>query len=286
MKLVLVALSTLLLSATAPPAMAARTSETSAAVQASMLVSGKITVAPDGSVSSYTLDKSGKLPTAVIDLLGKIIPRWRFQPVERDGKPVVARTAMHLRLVAKPLGGQSYAISVGGSWFGSSDHRATTDTITYKEVYKPRYPDVARVAQISGTVYLLLSINREGDVEDVAAQEVDLMVNGSPRSLKQWRHWFSYAALRAAKYWKFNIPITGKNANDEHFYGRVAVHFNGGGALSDVEYGQWTPYVPGPRQQIPWAPADKFADGDVNAIPDGGIYAGNDGLHLLNAPKS
>src|SRR6185437_14739483 len=48
-------------------------------VQASMLVTGTIEVAPDGSVAQYALDHPDELPPAVKGLLAKAIPSWKFE---------------------------------------------------------------------------------------------------------------------------------------------------------------------------------------------------------------
>ena len=47
-------------------------------VEASMLVTGELVVAPDGTVKSYTLDRADKLPPEVRELLAKVVPGWEL----------------------------------------------------------------------------------------------------------------------------------------------------------------------------------------------------------------
>ncbi|TAL97570.1 MAG: energy transducer TonB [Rhodanobacter sp.] len=72
-------------------------------VQASMLVTGSITVAPDGGMKSYVLDHPEQLPAPVVTLIAQNAPRWRFQPVIRDRVAVSAKAPMSLRIVASDV---------------------------------------------------------------------------------------------------------------------------------------------------------------------------------------
>ncbi|OOG48967.1 hypothetical protein B0E52_01925 [Rhodanobacter sp. C06] len=249
-------------------------------VQASMRVNGTIEVAPDGSVKQYALDQPEKLPDAVKELLTKSIPAWRFKPVELDGKPVTAKAAMNLRVVASPLDGDKYNLGVAGAWFGDQGG-ATTQTISYKSQKRPGYPMVAAHNRVSGTVYVLLKVGRDGKVADAEAEQVDLRVIASDSELELWRQALRAAALSALKQDTFNLPTAGPEVNNPYWIARIPVTFQMNGA-QPTEYGQWQAYVPGPVHEPEWAGKHKLA-GSPDAIPEGGALLADQALHLLTS---
>jgi hypothetical protein len=126
-------------------AMADGSSAVRKSVQATMLVSGTVEVAADGSVTHYTLDHPEELPKAVTGLLTQAVPAWRFKPVVVDGKPAAAKAPMSLRVVAKPQGNGNYTVSVVAVWFGDgakNESEASAETISYKTKVQPIYPSV------------------------------------------------------------------------------------------------------------------------------------------------
>jgi hypothetical protein len=257
-------------------------------VQAAMLVSGTISVASDGSVAQYTLDHPEELPPAVTRLLAQAVPAWRFKPVVMDGKPVIANAPMNLRVVAKSLGDGNYSVSVAGAWFGShtSDHsEASEETITYKSRVQPVYPSAASESGVSGTVYVLLKVGRDGKVADAAAEQVDLRVIASDSQLAEWRRVLANTALRALKQDTFNPPKVGNDVNRSYWVARIPVDFSlvGPAAPAAVQgevYGQWRPYLPGPVQTPTWASGHALP-GSADAVPEGGAMLTDTSLNLL-----
>lgn len=253
-------------------------------VQASMLVTGTIEVAPDGSVAQYALDHPDKLPDAVKGLLIKSIPAWRFRPVEMDGKPVTAKAPMSLRVVARPLGANEFSLSIAGAWFGdgaSHQSNATAQTISYKSQNRPRYPLDASRSRVSGIVYVLLKVGRDGKVVDAAAEQVDLRVVASDSELEGWRHVLADAALSALKRDTFNLPNVGPEVNKPYWVARIPVTFKLNVLGTPPEsYGQWQAYVPGPVHEPTWAAEHKLA-GSPDAIPEGGVLLADQALRLI-----
>lgn len=236
-------------------------------VEASMLVTGTIEVAPDGTVRRYTLDRQDRLPPVVTDVIGKNVRRWAFEPVLRDGKPVAAKAKMSLRLVARPLGDGDFEVGIRGAYFGerSSDVKGHLEP--------PRYPPAAVRARVAGTVYLLLRIDRAGRVDDAVARQVNLAVVASDTVLQRWRRLFAGACVEAARGWTFNPAAP----DDERAYRivrvPVAYHLHRWGADDRDTYGQWEGYVPGPLEPAPWFDARRMLTVGVDALPaDGGIY--------------
>lgn len=259
-------------------------------VQASMLVTGTIEVAPDGSVAKYTLDHTEKLPPAVTGLLAKALPVWKFEPVNLDGKPVNAKAPMGLRVVAKPVGKGNYSITVASSWFGnfndaSNEKNTSAEAFTYKHREQVPYPVEAAHANVSGTVYVLMKVGQDGKVIDAMAEQVDLRIVASDSQLAVWRRMLAHAAVQALRQDTFNVPTLGKDAGRPYWRARIPVDFVMDGAQSLVAtrkpiYGQWRSYVPGPVQEPVWAEKHEPA-GSADALPEDGSLLANTSLHLL-----
>jgi len=281
MKRFLIGLFCTLLSAAA---LAAGPSEVRKRVQASMLLTGTIVVAPDGSVSSYVIDKAEKLPPAVTGLIAESIPKWKFEPTLLGGKPVAAKANMSLRLVAKPMGDDKYSVGISGTQFGQN---VPGESITYKDQVAPTYPHQAARSRVSGTVYLLLRVGRQGQVQEAVAEQVNLVVAGNDEEMEQWRKMLAESALAAARKWTFNLPISGEHVNDEYWVARVPVVY-GLKRYDEIrgdDYGEWQPYVPGPKQPVPWIDDPRLLTGSADALPDGGIHPlEKDGLRLITPP--
>jgi hypothetical protein len=252
-------------------------------VQASMLVTGTIDVAPDGHVASYALDHPDKLPATVRDLLGKAIPGWTFEPVVVDGQPVTARSPMSVRVVAKPLDDGRYSIGVAGAVFGHGpDHSGRT--LTAKDRVVPAYPPEALRARVAGEVYVLVRVDRQGKVAEALARQVNLRVIASDREMERWRGVLARASVNAIKHWTFTPPTVGKDAAAPYWQATIPVDFDLRGwgvsrAEGRLSYGQWRPYVPGPVQPAPWADKSLVA-GAADAVPGDGIFQANPLLHL------
>lgn len=247
--------------------------------EASMLVTGSVEILPDGSVQGYALDHAEQLPAAVVQLIQQNVPGWKFQ---FDNPPAVATKAkMSLRLLARRMDDAHDAISISAAQFGQDD-KVPGESISYKTRLPPRYPSRALYSKVSGTVYLLLRVGRDGRVEDAAAEQVNLTVYASGRDMQFFRDDLAKAALMAAREWTFNIPTIGKHVADDYWVAKVPVNFDirPRGTYKDMPYGKWQAYVPGPRQLVPWVEKKKLLTGAADAVPDGGLYQINQGLQL------
>lgn len=217
-------------------------------------------------------------------LIAKNIPQWKFEPTLLAGKPVAAKAKMSLRIVAKPLGDDGYSIGISGTQFGQS---VPGESITYKDQVAPSYPPRAVQARVSGTVYLVLRVGRQGLVQEAVAEQVNLAVVASDQELERWRKVLARSALVAARKWTFNLPTFGGHVNDQYWVARVPVVYGltvvGEPRVDD--YGKWQAYVPGPRQLVPWIDDPRLLSGSADALPDGGIHPlEKDGLHLITPP--
>lgn len=249
--------------------------------EATMLVTGSIDVAPDGGVYGYTLDRPEKIPSPVVDLIKNSVPGWKFQFAERVN--AIQHATMRLRIAAKPIDDQHDALRISSANFGDTDATAT-DHVTYKDRQPPRYPPEAVQARVDGTVFLLLRVNRQGQVQDVAVEQVNLGVYGRESEMHHFRTVLGGAALDAAKRWTYNLPTTGKHVLDPYWDVRIPVQFNlrPRGMPKEDTYGKWEPYIPGPHEWIPWQ-QKKPLQSSFDAIPDGSISSADQPLTLTTA---
>jgi hypothetical protein len=248
--------------------------------EASMVVLGSITVAPDGSVASYQLDHATELPPAVTGLLQQSIPGWQFEPVKRDGQAVYVKSRMSLRVVLHPLDDKRYKLYLAGAHF-NPDAKPLKDNGPRR--VQPHYPGQAVRARVSGTVYLVLKIDPQGHVVDAMAEQVNLRVAGDEHQMEHFRGLLANSALEAARTWVFDPQLLGGGTEDH--YAAMPVGYwlsttQGVSSRPDAP-GHWDIYVPGPRQAVPWFDAGRVFAGSVDALPDDGVYVLDpDGLRL------
>jgi hypothetical protein len=248
-------------------------------VEASVLVTGTIDIEVDGSVVRHALDRPEKLDANVIGLIDRTLPTWRFEPIVQDGKAHQATAKMSLLIVADKLDNDRFTVRIRSANFTDANE-ATGSSLGSKYLGPPRYPVEAFRAGVSGTTYAVVHVDRQGKVAEVAIEQVNLQVIGKASQMTQWRADFAQATRRAARKWQFQPPTSGKHVDDQFWSARIAVAYYIAG--DEPEYGQWQPYIPGPRQTIPWLDS---AGGDAASGPDamiaGGVYQVGEGLRLL-----
>ena len=240
-------------------------------VWASTVITGSITVSPYGSVRSYALDHPQELSRGIVDVLARNVPEWKFKPYTVDGKAVAATATMGVRLVARKLDHGNYAIRVGGAWFGKG---ADTSAKPLGRRVPPRYPEEALQNRVSGSVYLVAKISREGRVLDVAAQQVDLRLLAPEAMMRRWRKCLADAARKAVRQWDFPPSAAGTMASAPYRVVRVPIHFEldfQGQGSAHRGYGEWESYVPGPINLVPWLSPRQLAGGSPDAMPAGAI---------------
>ncbi|MGO4701379.1 energy transducer TonB [Dyella sp. 2RAB6] len=252
--------------------------------EASMVVNGHIVLAPDGSVRSCTLDQQDQLPVPVVDLVKRNSATWRFQPVLADGVAVAAEAPMHLRVVATPSGdGDTFNLRIVSGTFSNGQ---ADKGLAYKNRTPPRYPQDAVQARVSGTVFLLVRVQPDGTVGDVAAEQVNLNVADSENGMRRWRKLLAASSIEAARNWTFTVPANGPGRNGDAWIVRVPVayHLRHMGDSEQPESAAWQAYIPGPKEPIPWMDEYRRTHKDeslgADALPDGSLYLVGSGLHL------
>lgn len=271
----------------ATTAFAAGPAEVREQVEASMLVTGTLVIEPDGRVSTWDLDRREKILEPVVELIGKAAGSWVFEPVVVDGEAVRAKARMSLRVVATPHDDDNFQLTIRSGHFGddamSAQERrkaAATDRARSLRMSPPAYPAAALSAGVRGTVYLVVRINRDGRVEDVFAEQVNLRTIGSEREMERMRQMLARPALAAARRWTFSIPTTGEDADNDYWSLRIPVQY----LLYDEKepgYGEWQAYIPGPRHKAPWSKRELRPDESPDAMVAGRVYQEGREMKLL-----
>lgn len=242
-------------------------------IEASLRVTGSITIATDGSVEAVELDAPGKLPKGIAAFVGSSVAAWRFEPVLVDGQPRRAQTRMSALLVGKAIGEGQMQISIRGADFGDDQAVPETERVVGRQLKPPGYPMAAADGGVQGTAYLLVKVERDGTVGDVSTEQVNLRVVTTEAQMTQHRERFARAAMAAARKWTFAPPTAGKQAAQPYWVVRVPVAFTFGGEPRD---GRWEVYVPGPRARPAWAPDEDAPGFSPDALADGGVRLAGD----------
>ncbi|WP_312786992.1 energy transducer TonB [Stenotrophomonas indicatrix] len=240
--------------------------------EASMTLSGVIDIGREGQVEGFQLDHREKVDAGVAGFVDKAVQSWRFEPTLVDGKPMPARTTVHLRLIAGNMEGNSMQVRVVDARFGKlgGSSAPSTDDVTAAKTRAPVYPPQAASIRGQGTVMLLVKVGRDGKVADVIAEQTNLTVVGPERTMNQLRDVLAKASVRSAREWTFNPPTTGEGKDRDFWTVRVPVNY-----FFDKQserYGRWTAYIPGPRQQAPWKTGEETQIAGTDLLPEGGVY--------------
>ncbi|WP_445514427.1 energy transducer TonB [Stenotrophomonas sp. 3(2025)] len=240
--------------------------------EASMTLSGVIDIGREGQVEGFQLDHREKVDAGVAGFVDKAVQSWRFEPTLVDGKPMPARTTVHLRLIAGNMEGNSMQVRVVDARFGKlgGSSAPSTDDVTAAKSRAPVYPPQAASIRGQGTVMLLVKVGRDGKVADVIAEQTNLTVVGPERTMNQLRDVLAKASVRSAREWTFNPPTTGEDKDRDFWTVRVPVNY-----FFDKQserYGRWSAYIPGPRQQAPWKTGEEIQVAGTDLLPEGGVY--------------
>lgn len=246
-------------------------------VESSLLVNGTIDITADGSVAGYTLKDSEKLPSGIKSMVARVVPQWRFEPTRLGEGATSVRAAMSLRFVAKELEDKTYAIAIRSAHF---DNDQPGENPSARIMMPPKYPGQAALDGIGGTVYTIVRVGRDGRVEAVIAEQVNLRMVAGEDELRRCREMLADAALRAAKHWTFQPPTKGESVDAPYWLVRIPVDFVPWGSEGPKDH-KWQAYVPGPRAKVTWRKDD--AGTGVDAVAAGGVYSLDGGPRLLTS---
>jgi len=247
-------------------------------VEASMRVTGEITVDEQGQVASYTLDDPAKLPSGIVKFVRDNIAHWKFEPPVIEGKSVSIRNNLSVLLVANRQEDGDYLMRVQAVSFYPQQTDAGYE-VASRVMTPPRYPMSAARAGVGGVVFLALKVGRDGQVQDVAAEQVNLKAVASENQMNKFRQMLATASIDTARRWSFDPPARGELAAADYWTVRVPVEFSLGDALP--RYGEWVKYVPGPRIMPSWVEEMQARESPEAMAAGTPRIVGGDGLRLL-----
>ncbi len=234
---------------------------------------GEVQIAPDGHVSDYRLHS--KLGPTLAALVDSNVRGWRFEPVVIDGKPVIAKTAVHIKLKAEPRGDtDDYAVQIVNVTFGSPQRS--------RGMKPPKYPEAAIRARIGAKVMLSIRLDDTGKVVEVQPYQTSLNRRASSEmEAEQWRHLFEASSVAAARTWHYDLSetVNGKPMGTDAVVPLVfSLHGNG---MHDPVPGEWTAYLPGPQHPATWSASSReTVVGDLALIPEGQALSMDSRFHL------
>ena len=243
-----------------------------------MVVTGDITVNPDGSVHGYSLDQQDKVPADVAKLIGETVPNWKFRPILVDGNAVLAKAGMSLRVVARLNGSGQLEARVEDAEFGTESLDADSPAcaagrcLSVRETVNPRFPRSVMVNGVDATVYVVMKIDKDGHVAAAAVRQVDLRKVADAAQMERWRHDIGDATLHAMRRWTFNVPTTGDLAGKAPWVSTIPMDLvvsTSGWPKPPPGYGQWVTYIPGPTLPLPWDHAEGAAGVASSGTGDG-----------------
>lgn len=211
----------------------------------SLSADGAVQIGPDGRVSDYRME--GNLQPAVADLVKRAVMGWQFDPIVVDGKPVVAKTAMHLVLRAEPAAGKDdeFSVHIQSIHFGNPVRRGKGTA--------PQYPRAAASARLGAYVMLSARLDENGHVAEVVPYQTSLDAHApTEKQAGKWRSLFEKAAIKAARTWQFDLTevVDGRATGG---YVAIPVQF----FMSNTRNpgNDWRGYEAGPVNPPPWAAA-------------------------------
>ena len=269
-------------------ALAARYEKTRKQVEASMLVTGELVVAPDGAVKSYTLDHAEALPPETKQLLAKVIPSWELDVAKADGNPLASPVAvkMSVQVLAQPLADGRMRVTVRSTAFW--DPNTPVPVKAKGKLTPPEYPLLAARSGVSGIAYVVLRLNPDGTVAETHVERVDMTVLSDEKTLRKFGKILGKAAADTATRWTFDIAPH-RLADPAPVLVRVPIDFllAGKDQAPKVKYGRWNAYVPGTYAPIPWRDRNTdSADAElgIGAMVPGQIYSTDAPIKLRGSP--
>ncbi|WP_167285145.1 energy transducer TonB [Marilutibacter alkalisoli] len=257
-------------------------------VEASMLVTGEVVVAPDGAVQSYSLDRADALPTEVKQLLAEVVPGWELDVAKADGDPLQSPAAvrMSVQLLARPIPGADDQLRVMIQDTAFWDPKAPVQVEAKGKLTPPEYPPFANRSGMSGIVYVVLRLNPDGAIAETHVERVDMTVLSDEKTLRKFSKILAKAAVDAAKQWTFSIAPE-RLARPGPIDVRVPIEFISWNQTPKAEHGRWRAYVPGPYAPIPWQ--SRTADGGevkghIGAMVPGQLYSTDAPIKLRGSP--
>lgn len=237
-------------------------------MEMSMLLEGEIQVSSQGQVARHEIKDADKVPSAVLNFVNASVESWEFEPPVMDGQSVALLNRMRILVVAQEKDDGSYQLRVQSAAFSPLGDSDTGYEVATEDMAAPRYPkDAARVGA-GARVFLVLKIGRNGKVEDVFAEQINIITSSMTMSSDRDLYGaFERASVETARGWKFIPPSRGEQADADYWTLRVPITYSIG-RDPRAGYGRWEPYLRTSRKAADWADARLLAS-SPEAMLDG-----------------
>jgi hypothetical protein len=246
--------------------------------ESSLLVTGDIDITAEGKVVGYRLDSKEKLPAGIVELIARVAPQWTFEPVSMPSS--VGRSRMSLLFVAKKLDNGDFRVELRDANFDVGLPPEQRLTIAQRG-RMPEYPRDLNAMGVTGTVFLLVEIGRDGKVANIDASRVHLRTIGNEQEMAQWRDALAETSIRAIRHWRFAPPTAGTGAAASKWTGTLPVSFTFD-ASDKPRPGKWQTYLPGPRKHIPWFDGVNTAEESGDALVPDQFHMSGQGRRLTS----
>ena len=212
-------------------------------VVGSMRLTGTLVVGADGAITAYAIDHADKVPPEVLRHVARYVPRWR---VMKGGD--AGNKRFGVRVMATSRGDGYFALSLVGA--SIIEKQRPDEEMSFDRPRKrPSYPHSLGRIGVSGTVYVVVKVGRDGEVEDFVTEQVNLNLVGTSAEVVKAQADFAAHTAAAVRQWKFRWPEAGPNAGQPYLVARVPVDY----ILNQRRgYAEWEYYVPGPRRTASW----------------------------------
>jgi hypothetical protein len=247
-------------------------------VESALHVTGTIDITPAGDVVAHALDQPEKLPKGIVDMAARLLPQWKFEPVALQ-ENAISRSRMNLLFVGKKLDDGNYSVELRSATFSGTNPDESVG-LAPKGRKLPNYPIGLVDAGISGTVFLIVKIGRDGKVIDVDASHVNLRVIGDESQMEQWRKALAKNSIAAARKWTFVPPTSGPEVDKPYWLGTLPFEYFIEGQEQPA-YGKWQTYVAGPKAVLPWLDETLMAEGNTDALTPNNFHPAGSGRRLL-----
>lgn len=248
--------------------------------EASLLVTGSLDIDAKGKVVRYALNQQETVPPSIVAMVARLAPQWTFEPLALPEKSL-GRTKMSLRFVAKPQSSGDYLVELRSAHFNTDMPPERRVRIAERGTM-PKYPRSLGAFRISGTVYVVVQIGRDGAVMNIDASHVDLNVYGDDKDMAQWREELAKASIQAIRGWRFAPPTEGEDAASPYWVGTLPVVYSPFDQ-PPLREDRWQTYLPGPRKRIPWKDPEGVAADNSDALMPGEFH-GTAGTRRLRGP--
>jgi hypothetical protein len=162
---------------------------------------GELTIDAEGRVVDLSLDRK-KLGDEVMEGFEARIWQWRFEPIIEDGAPVRAKAFMTLRLLAvRQRGEDGVRLAFEGVHFRDRAAEQASQRIS-EALAPPRYPAEEAWRGIGAQVSLMLRLDDEGRVAEVATVSVDLFGDDVGNTPNRHVANFSRISEKVTKEWR------------------------------------------------------------------------------------